>query len=280
MLTLDQIASKLPGLSTAQKRLGHYLLTDSSALLLSNVKDLAQAVGTSKSTVVRLAKSLGYSGFPEMKRDLRREVRQRLRAATRMKEAFAEIDNERNIFAKLLKRDVELLQQTMQAASVGDFQKAVDMIRRGQRLFILGLNASTALAYLLQFRLLRVKKDARWIFQTGGSALVEQLAVIERRDLLITIGFLNVPREIQIAIHQAKKVGVPILGITDLPTSPIAKTADVCLFAKQGLHTTVNSLTPAFSIVNALGIAAAWTKKVDSIKALKNLDDLLEAYPT
>ena len=246
MLTLDQIASKLPSLSGAQKRLGHYLLTDSSALLLSNIEDLAQAVGTSKSTVVRLAKSLGYSGFPEMKRELQQEVRQRLRAATRMKEAFAEIDNETNIFAKLLKRDVELLQQTMQAASVGDFQKAVDLIRNGRRLFILGLNASTALAYLLQFRLLRVKKDARWIFQTGGSALAEQLAVIEQRDLLITIGFLTVPREIQMAIQQAKKAGAPILGITDLPTSPIAKAADVCLYAKQGLHTTVNSLTPLF----------------------------------
>jgi hypothetical protein len=38
----------------------------------------------------------------------------------------------------------------------------------------------------------------------------------------------------------------------------------------------VNSLTPAFSLVNALAIAVVWAKKADSIKALTDLDELLE----
>jgi DNA-binding MurR/RpiR family transcriptional regulator len=94
--------------------------------------------------------------------------------------------------------------------------------------------------------------------------------------VLIAIDFLQVPREVQTALAHAKKVGAPILGITDFPASPIARAADVCLFAKRGLHTTVNSLTPAFSLVNALAIAVVWTKKADSIKALTDLDKLLE----
>ena len=64
MPAIRQIFAKTDSLNGAQKRLGHYLQNDSSALLLSNVRDLAQAVGVSKSTVVRFAKSLGYKGFP------------------------------------------------------------------------------------------------------------------------------------------------------------------------------------------------------------------------
>ena len=200
----------------------------------------------------------------------------KLRAAARMEETFAELGNDENIFAKLIKRDIQLLQETLQAASFTDFHKAVEIIWRARQVFIIGLNASTALAHLLHFRLMRVKKEVRWIFLTGGTSLVEQLAFMEREDVLIAIDFVEVPREVQIALQHAKKVGAPVLGITDFPTSAIAKAAAVCLYAKRGLHSTVNSLTPAFSLVNALAIAVVWTKKADSIKALTELDRLLE----
>jgi DNA-binding MurR/RpiR family transcriptional regulator len=99
---------------------------------------------------------------------------------------------------------------------------------------------------------------------------------MEKADCLIAVDFLQVPREVQTALQHGKKVGATILGITDFPSSPIAKAADVCLYAKRGLHTSVNSLTPAFSLVNALAIAVGWAKKSDSIKALTDLDTLLE----
>jgi len=69
---------------------------------------------------------------------------------------------------------------------------------------------------------------------------------------------------------------VTILGIIDFPMLSIVRVANVCLYAKRGLHIMVNSLTPAFSLVNALAIAVGWAKKADSIKALSDLDRLLE----
>ena len=278
MPAIRQILTKVNSLNGAQKRLGHYLQNDSSALLLSNVSDLARAVGVSKATVVRFAKSLGYKGFPELRREIQQEMRRKLRAADRMEETFAELGNDENIFAKLIKRDIQLLEETLQAASFPDFHKAVEIIWRARKVFLIGLNASMALAYLLHFRLVRVKKEAHWIFLTGGTSLLEQLAFMDAADVLIAIDFLQVPREVQTALQHAKKIGAPILGITDFPTSPIARAADVCLYAKRGLHTTVNSLTPAFSLVNALAIAVVWTKKADSIKALTDLDRLLEGH--
>ena len=276
MPAIKEILTKVNSLNGAQRRLGNYLQNDSSALLLSNVNDLAQAVGVSKATVVRFAKTLGYAGFPELKRDVQKEMRRKLRAADRMKETFAELGDDENIFAKLIKRDIQLLQETLQAASFTDFQKAVEAILHARKVFLIGLNASMALAYILHFRLVRVKKDAHWIFLTGGTSLLEQLSFMEREDCLIAVDFLQVPREVQTALQHAKKIGAPILGITDFPSSPIAKAADVCLYAKRGLHTSVNSLTPAFSLVNALAIAVGWAKKSDSIKALTDLDTLLE----
>jgi DNA-binding MurR/RpiR family transcriptional regulator len=276
MAAIKQILNKVDSLNGAQRRLGHYLKNDSSALLLSNVNDLAQAVGVSKATVVRFAKNLGYAGFPEFKRDIQKEMRRKLRAADRMAETFAELGDDENIFGKLIKRDIQLLQETLQAGSFSDFQEAAALILKARKVFLIGLNASTALAYILYFRLVRVKKEAHWMMLTGGTALVEQLAFMQPSDVLGAIDFLDVPREVQTALQHAKKIGAPILGITDFPSSPIAKAATVCLYAKRGLHSSVNSLTPAFSLINALAIAVGWAKKADSIKALSDLDALLE----
>src|ERR1044072_3657350 len=230
MPPIKQILTKVSSLNGAQRRLGHYLQNDSTALLDANVNELAKAVGVSNATVVRFAKSLGYKGFPELQREIQREVRPKLRAADRMEETFAQLRGEENILAKLINRDIKLLQETVHAVSYPDFHKAVELILHARKVFLIGLNASMALAYLLHFRLVRVKKDAHWIFLTGGTSLLEQLAFMEAGDMLIAIDFLQVPREVQTALQHAKKVGAPILGITDFPTSPIARAADVCLF--------------------------------------------------
>ena len=276
MSSIKQILTKVESLNGAQRRLGRYLKSDSSALLVSNVSDLAQAVGVSKATVVRFAKNMGYAGFPELKRDIQKEMRRKLRAADRMEETFAELGDDENIFGKLIKRDIQLLQETLQSASFNDFQEAVELILGARKVYLIGLNASTALAYILYFRLVRVKKEAHWIVMTGGTSLVEQLAFMRPDDTLVAIDFVEVPREVQTALQHAMKIGTPILGITDFPSSPIAKAAKVCLYAKRGLHSSVNSLTPAFSLVNALAIAVGWAKRSDSIKALTDLDMLLE----
>src|SRR5690242_3465107 len=119
-----QMLTKVSSVHGAQRRLGHYLQTDSTALLDGNVNGLAKAVGVSNATVGRFAKSLGYKGFPELKRDIQREMRRKLRAADRMEETFAQLRGEENILAKLINRDIKLLQETVQAVSYQDSNKA------------------------------------------------------------------------------------------------------------------------------------------------------------
>ena len=68
MTLQTQIQKKVDFLSAAEKRLAQYILNDNTAAVLTTTGDLARAVGISESTVVRFAQSLGFKGFPEMKR--------------------------------------------------------------------------------------------------------------------------------------------------------------------------------------------------------------------
>ncbi len=266
-------------MSNGQRLLGEYLLKDSAVLLTSTAKEVADAVGLSESTVIRFAKELGYRGFPDLKRHLRKEMGPHLRAATRMQKTFTGIAKSERIVAKLIERDIELLRTTLNSISDDIFEQAIRLILKARRVFVVGFSSSFALASFIQFRLTRLGKDVHWLFLTGGTSLAEQLAQLKHDDLMIAIGFLRAPRETETAMDHAKRVGALVLGITDLATSPIAKKSNVCLFAQRGFHVTVNSMTAPFSLVNALMLAVAGAKKHESLRALKNLDQLLENYP-
>lgn len=279
MAAIEKIQKRLASMSNGQRLLGEYLLNDSAVLLGSTAKEVANTVGVSESTVIRFAKELGYRGFPDLKRELRKEIGPRWRAASRMQKTFSGIAKSERLVAKLIERDIELLRATLNGISDDAFGQAIRVILKARRVFVVGFSSSFALASFIQFRLTRLGKDVHWVFVTGGTSLAEQLAQLKRHDLMIAIGFLRAPRETEIAMEHAKEVGAMVLGITDLATSPIAKKSDICLYAQRGFHVTVNSMTAPFSLVNALMLAVAGAKKSESLKALKNLDHLLENYP-
>ena len=123
-----QIQKKVDSLSATEKRLAQYILNDNTAAVLTTTGDLARAVGISESTVVRFARSLGFKGFPEMKRAVQKDLRTHLRAASRMEETIANIDKhgaspEEDVIIKLLRRHIQLLNETLRALSVSEFHK-------------------------------------------------------------------------------------------------------------------------------------------------------------
>jgi hypothetical protein len=63
-----------------------------------------------------------------MKRAVQKDLRTHLRAASRMEETIANIDKhgaspEEDVIIKLLRRDIQLLNETLRALSVSEFHK-------------------------------------------------------------------------------------------------------------------------------------------------------------
>jgi DNA-binding MurR/RpiR family transcriptional regulator len=56
----------------------------------------------------------------------------------------------------------------------------------------------------------------------------------------------------------AKQAGVPVLVLTDKPTSPLAPTASVVLYAYSARQLIPNSETAALGLIEALSAAVAY----------------------
>ena len=70
----ERVASRLAGMSRAERRVAEYLRTHQQDAVFASADEIGVASGTSDATVVRTAKALGYSGLTELKQLVGQEM--------------------------------------------------------------------------------------------------------------------------------------------------------------------------------------------------------------
>ena len=92
-------------MSKGHKSITRYIMENFDSAAFLTAGKLGNKVGVSESTVVRFANSLGYSGYPELQKELQEMLRARLTGTQRM-ELAGELPNAK-LFEKVLKTDTD-----------------------------------------------------------------------------------------------------------------------------------------------------------------------------
>jgi DNA-binding MurR/RpiR family transcriptional regulator len=276
MDVLAKIQRSFSDLSKNQRKVAEYIGRDGAMASFDSVRQLAKKAGVSESSVVRLAQALGYEGYPELRRELQEEFKKKMGGAGRLQKTMSELPAG-GFVESLFRKEVESIEQTLAHFSHEDFSRAIDLIWRARRIFIIGFRSAFSLAYFFNVRLIRLGLDVHLIWMTGGTSLLEQLTLIDRHDLLVAIGFERMPEETRTAMEHATASRAAILGISHSSTSEIAQKAAVCLLAhRRGDRS--QSLVAHTALLNALAIAVANRKKTRSFRALEHLDRMEQTY--
>src|SRR5918998_6073508 len=64
---LVRIRSLLPGLARAEQRVAKVVLENPSTVARRSITEVAEAAGTSETTVTRFCKAIGVGGYPELR---------------------------------------------------------------------------------------------------------------------------------------------------------------------------------------------------------------------
>ncbi|WP_438858891.1 MurR/RpiR family transcriptional regulator, partial [Achromobacter spanius] len=163
------------------------------------------------------------------------------------------------IFAATLEEDIRNAQRNLQALDSGACEQAVQSILAADRVFIIGFGASGFLAGLLQRGLCMHLRSVESLAGPGGvSHAARQMSRMTAKDLVIAIGFPRYLADTVTLAAAAKQAGVPVLVLTDKPTSPLAPTASVVLYAYSARQLIPNSETAALGLIEALSAAVAY----------------------
>jgi DNA-binding MurR/RpiR family transcriptional regulator len=268
--------SKAESLTPSQKKLLDYILANDEEAVFLTVQELSNRVNVSVATVVRLAKALGYAGFPEFQQELRRLFRDKLTTVSRLQKAAQGKTSEENVLFKVLQQDIENITDTMNQVSTDDFRKFVDAINSAERVVIVGLRSAHSLAVFMGVALEFLQRDV-WIARPGIGDMWDRLFRIKNGDVVVGISFPRYTRETVRSLEYAKSRHVRTLAITDSLLSPLVQHAEVVLTARCKMDSFVESFTAPLSLINAIVTAVGLCSKDPSLKALKRLETLWQS---
>jgi len=274
---LSNIQNSMSSLSKGQKLIANYILEYYDKAAFMTASKLGKTVQVSESTVVRFAVELGYEGYPEMQRALQEMIRNKLTSVQRIEVANDRI-GQSDVLSTVLHSDIDKIRSTLEKIDRATFNKAVDLILNANKIYILGVRSSAALASFLGFYMNLMFDNVRLVHTTSVSEMFEQVVKVAPGDVLVGISFPRYSSRTVKAMRFCHDTGATVIALTDTMQSPIAENADLVLAAESDMISLVDSLVAPLSLINALIVAISRRKDQELAHTFSELERIWDEY--
>jgi DNA-binding MurR/RpiR family transcriptional regulator len=271
------ISERFSQLTKSEKRIANYLRKNQEESAFLSAGELADRLGLSEATMVRFARTMGFSSYPAMRSVLQEAFRRRVTHSTRLRSRLDGLHEAGDILDRVVASEIDYLTQALETIDRQSFHRAVDLLRSHERIFVFGLGPSISLVDLIELRLGRFGRQIIPL-TTSGREIVEKLMLLKDKDLLIAICFFDVSAVLQLVLDYAQEVRCPVIMLTDTLGSIIGDKADVVLSARRGPVSAFHSLVVPMTIINTLLLALAQEDQQQAITDLDKLDELRERF--
>jgi DNA-binding MurR/RpiR family transcriptional regulator len=263
-------------LTKSEKRIANHLRKHQEECAFLSAGELASQLELSEATMVRFARSLGFESYPDMRKLMQANYRQRVTHSARLRGRLGDLRETGDVFEKLVVSDIDYMTQALETVSRDELKRAVELIRSHKRIFVFGVGPSITLVDLMELRLTRFGKQVVPL-RTGGREILDPLVMMNNQDLLFAICFFDVSPTLHLVLDFARESHCPVVMLTDTLRPIIGNKADVILEAKRGPMSEFHSLVVPMTIINSLLLSLASEEKA-VMENLDKLDQLRDRY--
>jgi DNA-binding MurR/RpiR family transcriptional regulator len=227
-------------LSPAERRVAAMIRHDPELLLVGTSAQLAAESGTSKATVSRLVRSLGFQDAAE--------VRQNLMSARGSGLPWAAEDA-----AHVDQRAVEARNLDAAFASLGraDRPRLARRIVRARRVLVFGERGAYPIALQLRAQLAQVRSDVR-IGPSPGQRLGEEVADLDRRDLVVIVTVRRHAAGADRVVRHCVATGADVVVLGDPTAAVIAAPAATAVLCPVDSPSAFDSMAALFAVIAAI----------------------------
>lgn len=226
-LIRDLIRERQAGLTAAERRVASVLLDDSLINGLQSITRLAEDAGVSTPTVIRLARKLGFDGFPDLQNAIRDEV------AARFQEPLAKLDAWRggmrhHIVSRFADAMAQNINRTLDRLDLAAFDRAAALLSdSGRRLFLLGGRITRSNAHYF-YNHLQIIRPNVFLLDNSPSVWPQALLDMDDRSVLVVFDIRRYEADLARLAGIARGRGAETILFTDQWGSPIEKHARIC----------------------------------------------------
>lgn len=224
---LTLLRESLPSIKPSEKNAASYILAHPAEVVTLSVQELAVKSGSSEAAVIRLCKSIGVTGY----RELKLKIAGDLQNENVNKGAFDEIepnDTVEHLIEAMAEKHIQSIDQTMQVNDAKALERAVTMISRARKIDFYGVGASYLVAQDGEQKFGRIGK---WC--TAYSDAHQQLASAANLtfgDVAFAISYSGETGQLLQVLQRARDAGATTIVMTKLGPNWLQQLADIQLF--------------------------------------------------
>ncbi|SFG29038.1 transcriptional regulator, RpiR family [Novosphingobium sp. CF614] len=271
---LGRIRVALPSMAKSAQRIAEFILERPEDIVGMSVTELSEATGVSEGSVINFCRSIGLSGFQQMKLSLAQEIVQPVQF---IHEDLDREDDTETVCRKVFHSGIQALRDTLSVLDPGALARAVDAVRTARRVEIYGIGSSAPIAEDAHYRLIRIGLDARAVTDSHVQAI--SASRCDPDVAVITISHSGATHETVVATRLAKEAGARTIVVTNFARSPIQAYADIVLFtmARETRFRTeaMTSRIAQLCVVDALVAGLALADYDHATDVLKKTFDVL-----
>ncbi|GHA25634.1 RpiR family transcriptional regulator [Devosia pacifica] len=279
----DLIAHNAARLTEADARLLDVLVRDPIRGAMENGKEVSSRAGVHPASAVRLARRLGFSGYPEFRTFLQANLVDSVAGdfenpAARMAARLVRAE-EGDVLSSILDSEIAALQHVRTTVRDADIRAFSTALMKARKIFVLGRSHAATLSALIALRLRRSGYDS---IDLAGQMhqLPEVLTGMTDQDVLWLLTFRK-PAQVVLDVRAiAAETATTTLALSDLTGTRIDPAPDHQISVSRGGVGQSQSLVVPMTIANAVILDLAAIDGGNSLRALDTFKSFRAGLPT
>lgn len=272
----ERIRSHFENLTRAERQLANAMLENYPVSGLGSITAIAETSNVSTPTVVRMAKKLGFKGFPELQAALRSELEATISNPIAKHNRWASNAPDTHILNRFADAVMENMRQTLRQIDPAEFNAVAALLSdRNRDVHVVGGRITRSLADYL-FTHMQVIRGGMTLVATNANTWPHYVLNMKPGDVLVAFDIRRYERDILKLAEMATAKGVKLVLFTDQWGSPAAKLATHSFHSRIEAPSAWDSSVVTMFIVEAV-IAAVETMTWDETQErMRTLEDLFD----
>lgn len=278
MSILYALRAALPDLPKKLAQAARYALDHPDQMALNSMRSTATEVGVTSTTMLRLARYLGYESYDDFRASFQNELvrgvfgsrADALRQDQTSLDVSAE-DGSGSLSNRIIAAAETNIGQLRSTLRQEELETIAGLMRKAPNVFLIGSSSMHILASMIKITGNMILPNLRLV---GAEYYVaaETMGNLTADDVVIGIGLNPQAKRTIEAMKYARSRGAHLVAITDRPSSPIAEGAEFVLCGDNASPHYYPSLTPIMVIIEALLATVVATGDGEELRRIQDIE--------
>lgn len=246
----ELLRDSLKSMPSKARRVVEYLLTHMREAPFISIGEVADQLDVSKAQIVRVARLLGFNGYADLKRELKKAVLEQVNPAAMLERAMSE---EGDLAERIRRMEHANLEDTWKSLRSEDVRAFCSSVKNAHGIYCAGWSISGMMAECLHSRLRELGLPAHQMYPGSGClTLIEQARSIRDGDLVVAFDLPSYSVLLTEAVQSAHERGAKVITVTDSPAAPVCGSSDLSFYVSDNSPTFGSSLIGPLFLIHVL----------------------------